>query len=339
MRGVTPHSPEDKKILMFKGLGFKVLTITIVSMTMLLIGIGVKTPDAHAARFGSVSHIYAFGDSYSDNGAMLEISTQAVEAGVPGSFIMPLKPDLGLYDPQGHFSNGPSAIEVLSDQLQVGLTDYAVGGAKSGNGNYISWLDNFQNTGVFAQVEQFTADLSGQVADTHALYFIFISANDLFEYVNFDLPGTVEELSVQTVNHIGQSVSNLAALGANQFMVVNSSDLGVVPSMVKFDHTEEAALFTKLVNEFLSKKLEMLTQQLGVEIVLYDHIAISDQIRSNPEQYTLTNLNDPCQPVFPVIEPVCSLPNEYYFWDEYHPTARVYQIIGEDMAIFVKNQQ
>ncbi|NEP72703.1 MULTISPECIES: SGNH/GDSL hydrolase family protein [unclassified Okeania] len=322
---------------MFKRLSFNVLTITIVSMIMLM-GIVVKTPDAYAAKFGSVSHIYAFGDSYSDNGASFEISTQAVDAGVPGSFILPADPALGIYDSEGRATNGLTTVEVLSQNLQVGLTDYAVVGAKSGNGNYNAWLDDFQDTGAFGQIEQFTAELSGQVADRNALYFIFISANDLLEYVDFDLPGTVEELSVQTVNNIGQSLSNLAALGANKFMVVNSSDIGIVPHIIEFDNTDEAVLFTKLVNELLPQKLEMLTEELGAEIVLYDHIAISDQIRSKPDQYTLTNLNYPCQPTSP-IEPACSLPDEYYFWDEIHPTARVHQIIGEDMAIFVKNQQ
>ena len=39
------------------------------------------------------------------------------------------------------------------------------------------------------------------------------------------------------------------------------------------------------------------------------------------------------------IEPVCSDPDEYYFWDEYHPTRRVHEIIGEDMARFIATQQ
>ncbi|MEM8780942.1 MAG: SGNH/GDSL hydrolase family protein [Cyanobacteria bacterium P01_G01_bin.49] len=322
---------------MFKKLNFNVLTITVAS-TLLSMGAVIRTPNVHAAEFGSISRIYAYGDSYSDDGEGFEISTQAVNAGVPGSFILPADPALGLYDAEGRWTNGPTAVEVLSQTLQVGLTDYAVGGAKSGNGNYYSWLDPFQNTGVFGQIEQFTADLNGQVADGDGLYFIFISANDLFEYVDFGLPGTIEELSAQTVENIGQNVSNLAALGAKQFLVVNSSDLGIVPGVIEFGQTNEAALFTELVNELLPKELEMLTQQLNAEIALYDHVAISDEIRSNPEKYGLSNLDDPCQPVFP-IEPVCSTPDQYYFWDEYHPTRRVHQIIGEDMTTFVETQQ
>ena len=120
----------------------------------------------------SISQIYAFGDSYSDDGLSLEISTDAVEAGVADSFILPADPELGLYDEEGRWTNGETAVEVLADNLGVDLTNYAVGGAKSGDGNYYSWLDSFQNTGVFGQINQFNSELAGQPADPDALYFI-----------------------------------------------------------------------------------------------------------------------------------------------------------------------
>ena len=315
------------------------VTGTLASIALSVGGVAIQSNEAHAATFGSISQIYAYGDSYSDNGASFEISTQAVNAGVPGSFILPADPALGLYDSEGRWTNGATAVEVLADNLGVGLTDYAVGGAKSGDGNYYGWLDSFQNTGVFGQIEQFKAETSGQAADEDALHFIFASANDLFEYVDFGLPGTVEELATQTVDNMGESISSLADNGAKQFLVVNSSDLDILPGVIEFEQVEEAALFTDLVNQLLPEKLETLSQELdSVEIALYDHVAISDEIRSNPQGFGLTNINDPCQPVFPV-EPVCAAPDEFYFWDEYHPTRKVHQIIGEDMAQFVASHQ
>ena len=315
------------------------VTGTLASIALSVGGVAIQSNEAHAATFGSISQIYAYGDSYSDNGASFEISTQAVNAGVPDSFILPADPALGLYDSEGRWTNGATAVEVLADNLGVGLTDYAVGGAKSGDGNYYGWLDSFQNTGVFGQIEQFKAETSGQAADEDALHFIFASANDLFEYVDFGLPGTVEELATQTVDNIGESISSLADNGAKQFLVVNSSDLDILPGVIEFEQVEEAALFTDLVNQLLPKKLERLSQELdGVEIALYDHVAISNEIRSNPQDFGLTNVNEPCQPVFPV-EPICSAPDEFYFWDEYHPTRKVHQIIGEDMAQFVASHQ
>ncbi|MGF1480837.1 MAG: SGNH/GDSL hydrolase family protein [Cyanophyceae cyanobacterium] len=298
--------------------------------------LALRTPEAHAATFSSISRIYAYGDSYSDEGLSFEISTQAVNAGVPDSFALPADPALGLYDAEGRWTNGPTAVAVMAQNLGVSLTNYAVGGAKSGNGNYYSWLDSFQNTGFLGQIEQFAPE--AESADASALHFIFVSANDLFEYTDFGLPGTVEELASQTVENIGEGVSELAALGATQFFVVNSSDLDILPGVIEFGQVQEAAQFTDLVNALLPDELDILSQQLNVEIALYDHVAISNEIRANPDFYGLTNINDPCQPVFPV-ESVCSAPDEHYFWDEYHPTRRAHQIIGEDMASVVDTQQ
>ncbi|MEL6553004.1 MAG: SGNH/GDSL hydrolase family protein [Cyanobacteria bacterium J06621_11] len=213
-----------------------------------------------------------------------------------------------------------------------------IGGAKSGNGNYYSGLDPFQDTGVSGQIDQFATELAGQPADKDGLYFIFASANDFFEYSDFGLPGTVQALATQTVDSIGQSVAKLSALGANQFLVVNSSDLEILPGVIEFGQTEDALLFTQQVNALLPAELESISQQLGSEILLYDHVAISDEIRTNPQEYNLSNVDEPCQPVFPV-EPQCTNPDEYYFWDEYHPTRRAHQIIGDDMARLVARQQ
>ncbi|MEO1300424.1 MAG: SGNH/GDSL hydrolase family protein [Cyanobacteria bacterium J06636_16] len=318
---------------------FRDYFVTVSATSALLsIGIFLEATEVLAASFSSISHIYAYGDSYSDNGVSFDISTAAIEAGIPDAFILPADPALELYDAEGRWTNGPTAVEVLAQELQVELTDYAVGGAKSGSGNYYSWLDPFQDTGVLGQIEQFETSLAGQSADPDALYFIFASANDFFEYSDFGLPGTLEELTADTVSNIKQSVSELAALGANQFLVVNSSDLGILPGTIEFGQSDDASLFTDLVNSQLPEQLDALSEQLGVEAVLYDHVAISDKIRSNPETFGLSNIDDPCQPIFPV-EPLCSNHDAHYFWDEYHPTQRVHQIVGNDMAQFIGTNQ
>lgn len=319
---------------------FAFSALAIAAGAIFSVGLLVDMPKTQAASFGTISHIYAYGDSYADSGSSLNISTQAVEANVPGSSILPNDLALGLYDAQGRWTNGLTSVEVLSKQLGVELTNYAVGGAKSGNGNFFGWLDSFQNTGVSGQIEQFRASAAGQPADTAGLYYIFASANDFFEYLSEpDSSDTIDELAAQTVNNIAQSVSNLSALGARQFLVINSSDLAALPGAPEFDITAESERFTSRVNALLPAELERLSQALDdTEIALYDHVAISDHIRENPEDYGLTNITDPCQPVFP-IEPVCATPDEYYFWDENHPTRRVHQIIGEDMAAFVSTQQ
>jgi len=77
-------------------------------------------PTATSAASASITHLYAFGDSYSDNGNALKLGTS-----------YPLQTGW-----QGRPSNGPVAIEVLAARLNVPLSDYAVGGAKSGFDNF-----------------------------------------------------------------------------------------------------------------------------------------------------------------------------------------------------------
>lgn len=298
--------------------------------------IGIK--DASAATYGSISRIYAFGDSYSDDGASLRISTAAVKASVPNASILP--PFTSVYDADGRWMNGPglASVEVLAKKENLQLTDYAVGGGKSGNGNLNSWLDAYQNTGLFGQIEQYKSEVSG-VADANALHFIFISTNDILEKVFTNQPGSFESLASKAVDNMAEGVSKLARLGAKQFFVVNSTDLAVLPLFK--DNPEGAAKFTDTINQLLPTKLDTIGKELDIEVALYDHVAISDKIRTNATQYGFTNLNDACQPLYSPagFQPGCSTPDAYYFWDEIHPSRRVHEIIGEDMAVYLDTQK
>ncbi|MEA5538475.1 SGNH/GDSL hydrolase family protein [Limnoraphis robusta Tam1] len=297
----------------------------------------VGVHNADAISFNSISHIYAFGDSYSDNGAARQITTAAVNSGVPGAFIFPR---LDVYDSDGRWTNNPglTSVEVLAKQENLQLTNYAVGGAKSGNGNLSTWLDQYQNTGLFGQIEQYKTEVN-RVADSQGLYFIFISTNDLLERFFNNQTGSVEALAAAAINNIVSGVSELAVVGAQQFFVVNSTDLAALPLFEEY--SEEATKFRDVINKSLPGQLDTLNKQLGVEVALYDHVAISNKIRSSPEAYGLTNINDACQLVYSAdeLKPGCSTPNNYYYFDEIHPSRRVHQIIGEDMASFLETQK
>ena len=284
-------------------------------------------PPAESANAVTIAQIYAFGDSYTDDGASFEISAQLVNDEVQDAFILP-----GDLYWENRWTNGPTAPEVLAERLQAELTNYGVGGAKSGPGNYYSWIDPFQETGVLGQVDQFEAELSGDAADPDALYFIFISANDYFEHVDFGLEGTLVELADESVENMKTAVSRLSELGAEQFMVVNSTDLAMLPAVIAPGQVDLAMEFQTRVNEQLPTELEALASELDVEIVLFDHVAVSDEILSDPAQYGLTNVTDACQPVYPEVMSACDSPDEHYFWDEWHPTRRVHEIVGEAMV-------
>jgi len=254
---------------------------------------------------------------------------------ITGSSILPSDPKNKLYW-NGRWSNGPTAVEVLATDIHVKLTDYAVGGATSGKYNYYDWINKYEATGVLGQLDRFKKDLDGKKVDPNALYFIFVSANDYFQHTDFNLPGTIKELSKQTVQNIDTTVKELSDLGAKNFMVVNSTDLSIVPWEVINSKSSEAKEYTTDVNTKLAVDLKNMSTTLKVKIILFDHTAVSKMIRSNPTKYGIKEINKSFERAYPNIVAGKNNPNEYYFWDEWHPTKVVNKIVGDEMAKEIK---
>jgi phospholipase/lecithinase/hemolysin len=243
-----------------------------------------------------ISHVYAFGDSYSDNGK-------------------------NMWD--GRASNGPVAVEVLATRLNVPLNDYAVGGAKSDFDNLNGW----PNTGGLGQVAQFKTELKGQSADPQALYFVMIGGNDFLEKTSVDNPALTDKV----VDNITMGVTQLAQLGAKRFLVIADDAIAPLPFVTTDGYASKAVEFQTLLDSKLSDRIDKLKSQLKIEITTFDYTALDAKIRKNPSAYGLTNVTDACQPWLEV-KPICATPDQYYFWDAIHPTRRVHQIFGEAWA-------
>lgn len=319
---------------------FLVLISSLFIISFSLCGYGSSTTSTSALKSNSqISHIYAFGDSYSDNGGgSLKVSKEIMNLPKPiaGASVLPSDPKKSNLYWNGRWSDGPTAVEDLAADLHVKLTDYAVGGAKSGKDNYYDWINKYKATGVLGQIDAFKSILAGGKADQKALYFIFVSANDYFQHMDFTLPGTIKGLSKQTVQNIQTAVKELSGLGAKKFMVVNSTDLSVVPWEVTNSQTVKAAEYTKDVNSMLPEDLKSLKTTLNVKIILFDHTIVSKMIRSNPAKYGLKEINKSFERTYPKIVAGKGNPDQYYFWDEWHPTRIVHKIVGDEMAKKIK---
>ncbi len=271
-------------------------------------------------------HLYAFGDSYSDNGAgehlTRSLSTQKVKDAqvLPGSLYW-----------QGRWSNGPTAVENLAQAMKVPLTDYAIGGAKSGDGNYYAWMAPSRNTGVFGQIAEHLHAAKKHKADPNALYFIFISANDFFEWADFSHPESIDVLGQNSVANIQKATELLITAGAKHVMVVGSTDLSHVPAVVQGNQVQNAAAYQQILQQKLPEVLATLSKAQRVDIVYFDHLAFSNKIRSAPEVAGFKDLDAPCQPTYPDVKPVCASPDTHYYWDEWHPTRKVHSLAAAAM--------
>ena len=308
-------------------------TVFVLALTLLVFSSGISGIACAAdSQPEKVSQIYAFGDSLSDNGDSLAISKRimAMPEKPAEAFLLPSDPAANLYW-EGRWSNGPTAVEVLAEKLAVPLTDYAVGGAESGEGNYYTWLDGIQHTGVLGQTAEFTKSLNGKAADPDALYFICISANDYFYHMDYQTPGSNTSLAAVSVDNIVSAVTTLAASGAEDFLVTGSFDLAAMPWEGMNSRTTEAAIFTDAVNAGLQEKLPAIEKNLNIDIDYFDLVAATDEIRNNPAEHGLKEINKPYELTYPEVKPGTGNPDEYFFWDEWHPTKAVHKILGEEM--------
>jgi len=294
--------------------------------------VGVLLAGCSTAKISPITHIYAFGDDFSDNGNCYKLMKEAYAQG---------KIDAGFLEAfetsnwEGRLSNGPVAVEVMADRLKVDLTDYAVCAALSGHSNMIYDVDTLNNTGLLGQIDKFESDLNGEKADAGALYFVEIGLAEFYfktvEEGNID-NDVITGLADLSVNNLTNAVTRLARLGAKQFLIGNSLDLSHFPGFIIWGIPDKAELFQTRMNSALPGETDKLAQQLDVKIDIFDYVAAGDRIQSDPTQYGLTNLTDPCTNQPESSDYICENPDGYYYWGYVHLTRRTHQIMGEAMA-------
>ncbi len=70
-----------------------------------------------------------------------------------------------------------------------------------------------------------------------------------------------------------------------------------------------------------------LTALFGADVMVFDSKALLDDMIAQPANYGLTNTTDHC--IRPFEAPFqCDNPDEYLYWDNIHPTAKVHKLIG-----------
>ena len=305
---------------------------------------------AAQARLSSLSNLFVFGDSLSDNGNSGVISTNAES--VPPIFPPPPYSE-------ARFSNGPVAAEVLwrafnpsAPPLRASLlggTNFAVGGATTGVENYIQYsafnisptLKNaYAGTGNAWQLDRF----AGTSFDpTTSLFLVWLFPNDPFTVFDtgglgvgrFDgqasPPGPAAIVPTAVANIIG-TIKELAAQGARHFLVPNSADLGLIPEFYGTSLEDSFSFLSQQFNANLASSLDLLRlTNPEVDIVEFAIDEVFAEVRANPSAYGFdeTKLSTGC-----VSTPECvfgseALQDTFLFWDNSHPTAAGHALIGQ----------
>ncbi|MHB8482705.1 MAG: SGNH/GDSL hydrolase family protein [Nitrospiria bacterium] len=276
------------------------------------------------------SQVVSFGDSLSDNGNLYQLIDSQTPF-IPNDGQPPLPYFFG------RFSNGPTAVEILAENLKLPLQDYAVGGAKTGpdltpppagpNDNEDPRLNG---TGLLAQVDKATQQHSQLSSD--ALYVVWAGPNDFLASggSGFANPNTAPH----AVDNIAKAIIELNLHGARQFLIPLMPDLGLTPellsqgSQVSYLGTSQTNYF----NQLLNAKIRVISGSLNhVHILIFDTTSLLRDIVNNPSVFGFKNVTNAC-----LDDPGCVLTsfnsgpaNNYLFWDHIHPTALSHQLIGK----------
>ncbi len=253
------------------------------------------------ALAGVYNGVVVYGDSLSDNGNLY------------GAIGYPPPPYWN-----GRFSNGPVAVEQLASTLGVGLTDWAWGGATAGIGN-VADGGTEQNLGIFNLPGMTTsyALTAGSISPdmaAHSLFMVWGGAND------FTSNGLTMQTADAAVGYIMGVVDGLQAIGVQHIFVPGMPDLGKTPSYI---NQGLGALGSQISAYFNS---ELVNALQGKNVAYFDTYAFMDNVIANPAKYGFTNVTDPC---FDGVN-VCSNPNQYLFWDAFHPTTYADSILAEN---------
>ena len=265
-----------------------------------------------------------FGDSLSDSGNAFALSG---EQSVPPYETLDvfLVPSAAYAKGGHHLSNGATWIEQLGTMLKVNrsvgpawrvpgtFSNYAVGSARA--------RDDGININLTDQVMAFSARADSATVLSEGLVVIWIGGNDVRDATVAADPAII----LAAITAIGKNIATLDQQGARDFFVVNSPDIGLIPSIrladVFYPGLAAGATAASIgFNTALDALLSSLQVQLpGIQFSQLNAFQILRDAVADPQSFGLTNAVDAC--VSPGIPPfACNKPGHYLFWDGVHPT-------------------
>jgi phospholipase/lecithinase/hemolysin len=240
-----------------------------------------------------INDLFVFGDSYSDTGAYVKLT------------------------------NGETAVWYLAQEYGITLTTSktpdpgtdGVNFAQSGARVFVGPTPPAtQPLSLTQQVAQFEAYVnSGDVVfnPSTSLFFLLGGLND-HNLVTSAQVNAATEQQVETLYSLGARVFEIALLPAD------------IPGF-----TDSAANLNPGYEALVPELQAMFPDAtFGLSNWGPDY----DQILNNPSEYGLTNTTDPCDNLFAnPPAPVCSTPDQYFYYYNSHPSDAVHKIVGSEL--------
>ncbi|MGB3655602.1 MAG: SGNH/GDSL hydrolase family protein [Rivularia sp. (in: cyanobacteria)] len=303
------------------------------------------------AMASNFSQFYVFGDSLSDTGNLFN-ATGAIPPSPPYA--------------SGRFSNSDIWVDFVGNE--IGLTpttfipsqasiptqgvNFAIGGSSSGLDNAL--VPESGLPGVLGQVGLFTQTLqaNNQQADPNALYTVWGGANDY-------LFGGVTDPN-QTVSNLSNAIGGLTQVGAKNIAVFNIPDLGQLPSALREASTpgviasNTSAQLTQLTqshNALLEQTLDGFAGNSDVNIIPVDVNSLFNQVVANPGEFGFSqdpasscvvgvvgDIIDDCQNPQGIVFSESIDPNEFIFFDTFHPSSKSHRLVADATLSAIKHE-
>jgi phospholipase/lecithinase/hemolysin len=249
--------------------------------------------------------LFAFGDSLSDAG----------NAYIASGHSTPVFPYVG-----GHFSNGPTWVEDLSQELGLGTlepslgggTDFAVGGATTADLGLE--VDEFE---AYAALEKLTpATLNG------ALFTLDIGADDILGVLGESQTAAMNAITA-AANNAAAEVETLHTDGARSLLYYEVPQLGLTPEVEALGTGAEtlADSLAQLFNSTLLSDLAPFeTGDDPLKVFTLDTYDLLGDVVNDPQRYGFTNVTEPCIDSSACLSGSPSFQDTYLFFDGLHPT-------------------
>ncbi|WP_414521362.1 SGNH/GDSL hydrolase family protein [Umezakia ovalisporum] len=261
-------------------------------------------------------NLVVFGDSLSDTGNLYTTTGN----------LFPPPPNY-----QGRFSNGLIWVDYFAHELEFTtetVKNFAFGGATTSEFSSDPSLP-ISIPGLLTQVEEFIDLTATNPIGADGLYVIWAGGNDFLS-----IPADVNQAITDAVSNVSSAIGMLAESGAEDILVANLPDLGLIPGLRNTPNAPGATAITTGFNTALSAALNNLAPSLNVNLSLIDNFALLREDNSLAQEYGFTNYTNP---LINIIEPISG--DEYFFWDNIHPTTKVHQLIAENLRNQLLNQQ
>ncbi|CAO3612208.1 unnamed protein product [Mucor hiemalis] len=259
-----------------------------------------------ASASAAYDKVILYADSFSDNGNDYSHSK--------------FPPSPPYYE--GRFSNGPTWAEYVAKNISIPFSNNGYGGATTNNEDAYSKFNNWTVPGLKQQVA--TLDTKGT---SNSLYIIEIGYNDLNSIVNPDQYNVVnknytyEKVAANVVSSVKDIITKF---NATDFIIMNVAPFDRWPVIKEADKSKTNELITTY-NAYAEAELKKIP---NVKFTFVDSHAWFVEQLDHPEKLNLSTTNGPCVPGIGNTD-ACSDPQNHFFFDSYHPEAKVHKAWGE----------